>query len=313
MQNVTKVNYDELTLISKKLHDEGDDYIQLLSTTRQKIAALHSEWEGEAADKFFEDMENTLLPAIRRLSHGLIFSQETLNNIMKIISEADQETVSFFSNGADFGAGGFAAALGAGVIGLGASGADFGAGLFNQAGESSTPPATPGAGTVPSASSGEAGAAGQTGASTGPTAAQAAQEQTPPPPPPPTTPPTPASGSAAGGGGGGASSQGMQGGLDGMGSGLGGQPASSSSVGGSSGGAESLPDHAFGGGGSSGGGGLPSQGGGVSSGAGSGSPAGGDSGASGGGGVAAGVAGVVGSAAVGGVAKILKDKQDNSG
>ncbi|MCX6080278.1 MAG: WXG100 family type VII secretion target [Chloroflexi bacterium] len=299
MQNTTRVNYDELNIISKKFHDEGDDYAQLISSTRQKMAALRSDWEGDAADKFFDEMENILLPALNRLSQGLIVSQEVLSKIMKTIYEADQETGSYFqgveAGGEDFGAGMFNAALGAGS-GTGAGGEDFGAGLFNQAGGAAEPGT--GADGGPSETtdhfkiSGSAVEVFQTPEAE----AQPAAE----------IPPGAAS-AGGGGGGGGGSSSGLQGDLKGLGSGLGGQPGSSASVGGSSGGAESLPDHVFGGGGSAVGGGasgsgLPSQGGG----SGAEVPA-----SSGSEGVTAGIAGVVGSAAVGGAAKIIKDKQEN--
>jgi len=322
MQMTTRVNYDELLPISKKLHDEGEDFAQLLSATRQKMAALRTEWEGEAADKFFDEMETSLLPAIKKLSQGLIISQEVLHKIMRTIHEADQETGTFFrdggSGGEDFGAGKFNDALGglgvAGGIAAGAGGEDFGAGLFNQAGGESGTPGASGPGT--GADSGSGGPSETTDHFTPdkkdmePFATTESETGKPE-----ETPPA-ESGAGGGGGGGGAgvSGQGLQGNLDGMGSGLGSQPASNAFVGGSSAGAEGLPDHIFGGGGSSGGGGSGlSQGGGGSAGGGS---AGGESGASGDGGVAAGVAGVAGvagSAAVGGAAKVIKSKQDDNG
>jgi hypothetical protein len=94
-----------------------------------------------------------------------------------------------------------------------------------------------------------------------------------------------------------------------MGLGLHNQPASNISAGGSTGGVENLPDQPFGGGGASpaGGSGLPSQSGGF---LGSGSA---EAAPSGNGGVAAGIAGIAGSAAIGGAAKVLKDKKDGNG
>ncbi len=99
MKHTIRINYDELNIISKIFHDEGENYSQLLSSTRQKMAALRSEWVGEAADEFFEEMENVLLPAVHRLSQSLNVSQEVLNKIMLTIYKADQETASFFRDG----------------------------------------------------------------------------------------------------------------------------------------------------------------------------------------------------------------------
>jgi WXG100 family type VII secretion target len=301
MQTTTRVDYDELTLISKKIHDEGEDCAQLISSTRQKMAALRGEWEGEAADKFFEDMENQLLPAVRRLSQSLIFSRDVLAKIMQTIYEADQETGSFFKDG---------------VTGVD----DFGVGMFEQIvdipGVSGMPGVigeSTGPGTVPGTGPG-IGDGGEDPSETTdhftvtkkemepfntPEAETTTEEETQP------------TVSAGGGGGGGSSGSGLQGDLKGLGAGLDGQPASNASVGGSSAGAEGLPDHNFGAGGSSGGGSEPAS---QSNSGGSGSSAGevAEGTTSSGDVVTAGIAGIAGSAAVGGAAKILKDKQDNN-
>lgn len=298
MQNVTRLNYDEINLITKKIHDESEDFAQLHASTRQKMASLRSEWEGEAADKFFEQMEVSLLPAIKKLSQGLVTAQDVINNIAKTIQEADQETASFFKSGEDFGAGAFGGALGAGAVGLAAGGEDFGAGKFGQAGND-TPAGSTAAAGVPGAQAGSA--SSSSGIEFAKTATETPQEAAK------TEAAATAAAEGGGGGGGGAGGSGLSGDLKGLGLGLGGQPASNASVGGSAGGAESLPDHNFGSSGSSGAGsGGQGSGGGSSAGSGGGqaTPAGNE-------GVAAGVAGVAGSAAVGAAAKVLKDKKDN--
>jgi len=302
MSTTTRVNYDELTLISKKFHDEGEDAAQIHSTTHQKITALRSEWVGDAADKFFEEMEGELLPAVKRLSLALIAAQDAANNIMKTIYEADGETTSFFKDGLgggdDFGASKFGDALGD----PSGQGDNTASGTGGLPGDSSQVPAGTDS-TNPASVHMETPVAHPSGKDLAPFRTEdiGTTAETPP------TTPTPAAAGAGGGGGGGGggSSQGLQGDLKNLGAGLGGAPANSAFVGGASGGAESLPDHSFGAGGSSSGGGDSAQ-----------SPAGGSSSGNpttpseGGGAAAAGAAGVAGSAAVGAAAKILKEKQD---
>jgi len=120
MAQLSQVNYEEASAITKHLHTEGDDLVQLHSHTRQRVQALHGEWVGEAADAFFEEMEGELLPALQRVSGALFLGEEILNKIMKITHEADEETAQYFQNdlgGGDFGAGLFGATLGGGGVG----------------------------------------------------------------------------------------------------------------------------------------------------------------------------------------------------
>lgn len=107
MKHTTRVNYDEVNIISKKFHDEVENYSKLLSSIQQKMVASRSEWVGEAANEFFKEMENGLLPAVLQLSQSLKVLQEVLNKIVLTIYAADQETAPFFRGGGteaqDFG------------------------------------------------------------------------------------------------------------------------------------------------------------------------------------------------------------------
>jgi len=127
MANIVQLKYDELTTVGKQFNTEGDDYAELYSTTRQKVQALYKEWIGLGADKFFDEMEHDLLPALQRVSKALFYSEEVLGKIARLIHETDEENASYFKNtlggGDDFGAAGFESALGGG----GPGGADFGA------------------------------------------------------------------------------------------------------------------------------------------------------------------------------------------
>jgi WXG100 family type VII secretion target len=296
MAHITQVNYEESGLISKGLHSEGDDIVQLSSQTRQRVHALHSEWVGDAADAFFEEMESELLPALQRVSGALFLGEEILNKVMKIIHEADEETAQFFKNdlGGDFGADLFGAAVGAALGGALGGGDDFGAGKFEEA-------LSPEEGGQPS-SGGEGTGEETVPMNTNPTMdMQPPTDETPVTETPPTETETPAGG--GGGGGGGDSSQGLQGDLKGLGTGVGGVVQQ---TGAASGGPPSMPDHIFEG--TSGGatGGATSQ---PGPGGGSGSQE-----QSSGGGIAgaAGAAGVLGAAAAG-AAKVLKNDNNDQG
>jgi len=311
-----QLNYDQLVSITKKFKDEGEDIAQLHSTTRQRVRDLHKEWIGDAADKFFDEMETELLPAVQRLSQALFLSQDMTNEIMKIIQDADEETVGYFKNqlsGDDFGAGLFGAAL-QGLQGGSPGADDFGAGKFGEAlgsppsdGGSSTPDDF-GAGKFGEAlgsdssnASDNSGHSGESSSSEGGGGGDSSEKkQKEKETPEMETEPT------SGGGGGGSSSsssQGLQGDLKNMGVGLSNQAPQTASSGGDS---VKMPDYAYSGGDSPKPEGSESKPDSSKPGV---ETAAGDSGQSSSGGGAA--AGVAGAAAAGGAAKVLKKKKKN--
>lgn len=312
-KNTVLLKYDELTSIARQLKDEGEDMVRLHSHTRQRVRDLYKEWEGEAAKKFFDEMETRLLPAVQRLAQALFHTQDVTDEIMKIIRDADEETAGFFRNqlsGDDFGASRFGEAL-QGVKGTSPGSDDFGAGRFSDAlvnpptvGGSSTPDDF-GAGKFGEALGGDSPSTsndhGQSGESTSSEGgggvgdssekkskeAEASEVETE---------------STAGGGGGGSSSQGLQGDLKQMGVGLGDVTPQNASSGGGTSGPAVTPDHVYSGGGSSEAGSndlIP----GSDSGSGAGQPS-----PEGGSGAAAGAAGAAGAAVAGGAAKAVKGK-----
>lgn len=294
--SLLQVNYDELSQISKLFRDDGDNLAQVYSTLRTELQALQHDWVGEAADAFYAEMEEVLLPALKRTYEALHLSSDMTREIMKLIHDADQETGGYFKVdfGADFGAGLFAQAgmgLGTGSPG----GDDFGASKFEQAlpssggdlGDSQPEQSIPTHG----AESG-----GGSSGSSGPS--EIRKEDFKLDEPPESEKQT----AAAASGGGGGSSSGAQGDLKGLGSALGAQPAQVSAVGGVE---PEIPDHVFDSGAAAPAGGPES----APSGTGSAPASGEDSG----GGAAAGVAGAAGAAAIGAAAKALKDKSEQSG
>ncbi|MBA4384307.1 MAG: hypothetical protein C0410_06195 [Anaerolinea sp.] len=98
MNLFVQLKYDELRLLVKRFRNEGEDIFSLLSKTRQKVHDLETEWIGEGAEKFFDEMETVLLPALQRTAQALFFSEEVLVKIIRIINEADKETTSYFKH-----------------------------------------------------------------------------------------------------------------------------------------------------------------------------------------------------------------------
>ena len=312
-----QLNYDQLASIAKTFKDEGEDTARLHSATRQRVRDLHSEWAGEAAEKFFEEMETELLPAVQRLAQALFLTQDVTNDIMKIIHEADEDTVGFFRNqlsGDDFGAGLFGQALDGMPAGSSAP-EDFGAGKFGDAlggnppgGDGTSAPDDFGAAKFgeatdqPASGPGESGTPGDHDSTQGSEregggSEKSAKDKTP------ETETTPAGG--GGGGSSSSSSQGLKGDLKNMGVGLSNQAPQTASAGGDA--SPRTADHIYSDSGSP----KPEEsptpkGDGSKPGVDTGSGESGQSSSVGGAGAAAGAAGAA--AAAGGAAKAVKGK-----
>jgi|GEM_PF-4154440 len=100
---ILQLNYPELQQISKTLRAEGEDILRFHNDTRRRMEALRKDWIGEAASKFYSEMEVVVLPATLRTARALETSDAVLLNIVKIIQMADQETAGYFGGlGADF-------------------------------------------------------------------------------------------------------------------------------------------------------------------------------------------------------------------
>jgi WXG100 family type VII secretion target len=99
MADTTKLNYDELQGIVKLLQGEEEETKNLMAQTKSKVEALHNnQWIGQGADKFFSEMEGTVLPKTGKMVYGLDVAGNVLTQIMNIIQQADEETKSFFGN-----------------------------------------------------------------------------------------------------------------------------------------------------------------------------------------------------------------------
>jgi WXG100 family type VII secretion target len=99
MAGTTQVNYDDMQNIIKSLRSEEEEINQLLKQTQSKVESLHNnQWIGQGADQFFNEMEQSVLPAMGRLAHALGTGANVAQQIINIIHQADEETKSFFSS-----------------------------------------------------------------------------------------------------------------------------------------------------------------------------------------------------------------------
>jgi WXG100 family type VII secretion target len=85
--------------IVKSLKAEEDEIMNLLKNTKSRVESLHgNQWVGEAADRFFNEMEQMVLPAMSRLARALGVGADVAQEIMNTIRQADEETQSYFNS-----------------------------------------------------------------------------------------------------------------------------------------------------------------------------------------------------------------------
>ncbi len=74
-----------------------NDIEQARNTTNGKVQALHNnQWIGDAADKFFGEMEDHVLPAVARLVTALGTAADAVQKVAGTIQTFDQETQNYF-------------------------------------------------------------------------------------------------------------------------------------------------------------------------------------------------------------------------
>ncbi|NHW87646.1 WXG100 family type VII secretion target, partial [Escherichia coli] len=87
MSNMLQLTFDELNIIVKGFKDSGEDITSLHAKTRNRVHGRYGQWMGEAADKFYEDMEDKHLPSLARVA-GVLFSfQDVLLQVIQLINE----------------------------------------------------------------------------------------------------------------------------------------------------------------------------------------------------------------------------------
>jgi WXG100 family type VII secretion target len=100
MTGTTQIDYDKINAICKNRRIDADRLLELVKQAEGKFKSLRDQkqWEGQAATKFFHEMEQTVLPALYRLEQALRLTADVAQQIGDTLHRADEETQSFFTN-----------------------------------------------------------------------------------------------------------------------------------------------------------------------------------------------------------------------
>ena len=93
---VLTCNYEELQQVEGQLDGLYDRLLGMNGSITAQLEELRSNFEGEAADKFFDEMDSSVVPRIGRLLRAVESIRGGVGRVTNIISQAEEEAGSLF-------------------------------------------------------------------------------------------------------------------------------------------------------------------------------------------------------------------------
>jgi WXG100 family type VII secretion target len=106
MTEKIQVQYDELEQLASRIIQQSEDTHQLYNRVRAHNEALAKSWIGEGAMAYQREMEELVLPGMRRLTASLEVTGRALQKIVQIFREAEEEAAGNFPGGEGAASGG---------------------------------------------------------------------------------------------------------------------------------------------------------------------------------------------------------------
>ncbi len=112
-----RADYDELAQIAKSFNRQAAGMKQALQRIKRQISVLRGgDWIGQGATRFYQEMDNDVLPSLNRLAGALANGDQTTRKISQIMKQAEQDAASIFRMLGVAGAGaGIGGAVGAAI------------------------------------------------------------------------------------------------------------------------------------------------------------------------------------------------------
>lgn len=97
MADEMHVEYEGLEEVAKAFQNQSEEMNQMLSAIKSSYQPLRGgDFQGAAADAFFNEMESLLFPANQRLIEALARASETTSTVSQNIQSAEQEAQGLF-------------------------------------------------------------------------------------------------------------------------------------------------------------------------------------------------------------------------
>ena len=97
MAEIVQCNHEAVPGVASRFSDYADQNRAQLKKVQQQLEKLKAgDWKGPNANTFFDTMENQLMPGYQRLCMALDRSAEVVQEVSKMIREAEEESKGYF-------------------------------------------------------------------------------------------------------------------------------------------------------------------------------------------------------------------------
>lgn len=101
MSDLIEVDYEKLDQAHKKFTEQAEAFNKTIRDVRAKLEPLQGGkgWMGDAADAFFKEMNDVVLPSSTRLHRAFNEAAAVIKRIGDTVHKAEQDAVSAFKLG----------------------------------------------------------------------------------------------------------------------------------------------------------------------------------------------------------------------
>ena len=107
MAEKIQAHYEAIDQLASNIYQQADQNRVLQRKVSSQVDALGRSWSGVGAQEFQQEMDELVLPALKRLSSSLEITGTTLNRVTTIFQQAEEEAVAGFPEDQDGAHGGF--------------------------------------------------------------------------------------------------------------------------------------------------------------------------------------------------------------
>jgi WXG100 family type VII secretion target len=100
---IFKILFDQTKQVNKSFSQEKDEITQMMGKLKAAHAELENKnWTGQGANKFNEDMNNVLMPALKRLADCMQAASDSIAKAESIMHKADEDQKSIWQKLPEF-------------------------------------------------------------------------------------------------------------------------------------------------------------------------------------------------------------------
>ena len=89
MAEKIQVQYEALDQLISQIHEQADQIKVVYEKMRSQTETLGRSWRGEGSGEFQQEMDDLVLPGLKRLRDSLVEAGESLGRIREVFLEAE--------------------------------------------------------------------------------------------------------------------------------------------------------------------------------------------------------------------------------